>query len=110
MRLPCSPQNPSGSLTDRSYICAYLVSSAQAFLAHSGETGNSVVLLIASVSLVDRPGISRMLAPDAPILAKPRAQDKGRSGGDFLRQDRGLAAGRWSQRSIASRMTNHSSA
>src|SRR5258708_39401656 len=38
MRLPCSAQKPSGSLTDRLYISSYLAASTQARFAHSAGT------------------------------------------------------------------------
>src|SRR5271154_4730351 len=41
MRLPCSAQNPSGSLYARSYIALYLASSAHADFASDGDTGNT---------------------------------------------------------------------
>src|SRR5207253_915700 len=38
MRLPCSAQNPLGSLTERSYISRYLAPSTQARFAQSPDT------------------------------------------------------------------------
>ncbi len=38
IRLPCSPQKPSGSFTERAYISWYFASSIQARSAHVAGT------------------------------------------------------------------------
>src|SRR3546814_17736982 len=49
-RLPSSPQNPSASRIDGSYMSWYLARSAQARFAQSSDTGNSIAPLVIRTS------------------------------------------------------------
>src|SRR5262249_43156592 len=70
-RFAISPQNPSGSLTDRSYMARYLALSQWLFFAHCGSTG--ITSDIAPSPLLDaREGAARPW-PHAKLILTPPA-------------------------------------